>query len=96
MFELPTGKVTSTMPRISRALKQELQTLLIKASRTGNVTLHQRAIPKHDLYRHIDRGFVTGCIYNSSDYDFRTDTKGIQDNSDYQFNVERFASIERD
>ena len=84
------------MPRMSRALKQELQTLLIKASRTGNVTLHQRAIPRHDLYRHIDRGFVTGCIYNSSDYDFRTDTKGIQDNSEYEFNVERFASIERD
>lgn len=84
------------MPKITRAFKRELITLMIHAFKTGKVTLNKCPVTKWSLWRHIENGYIKGCNYNSSDYDFRTDTGGIQNNSDYQFNVERFAQIERD
>ena len=96
MFKLPVGKVLPTMPRITRAYKMELRILMIRAFKTGKVTLNECQVSELSLSRHIDKGYVTGCNYYLSNYDFRTDTRGIFDESDARFEMSRLESISHD
>ncbi len=96
MFEIPVGKVLPTMPRITREYKRELITLMIRAFKTGRVTLNECKVSELSLFRHIDKGYVTGCNYYLSNYDFRTDTRGIFDESDSRFEMSRLESISHD
>ncbi len=82
---------------MNKAYKAELVNLVKVAFTSGGiVTLHHRNVTQSELLHHVKTEFVTGCNYYLSDYDFRTDKRGILDESDSRFIQSQLESISRD